>query len=289
MEEREATRTATAAEIFNEAMGSSNLNGKSSGVAQSYGGVKMKLREWEKQSRKEINKWWELFTLRKYVRVNRIRRGLRIGIMPSHQDASNELLEEWGAHILDSSKGLVLILIKHAEIALNKIQNQLRVLEQEIEGIKLTEEESKIRSEMAEKIPQHEETVKIHKQTKFQRDKSDYEEGRIFTVATRFQNAKLKEQIDVSQIKKSDKSSNESRSTDNESSEGESISPNTQGVKLTSLNEMRLALQQESKDQQVKTRGRGRGRGAKGTNPHEGDKEGKQRKTRAQTAAIFKS
>ncbi|KAJ1185022.1 hypothetical protein NDU88_001818 [Pleurodeles waltl] len=263
MDEREAIRTATAAEIFNEAISSPNPNGKNGGVAQSHGGVKMKLREWEKLYRKEINKWWELFTLRKYIEVNRIPRGLRIGIMPSHQDASSALLEEWGAHILDSSKGFVLILIKHAEIALNKIQNQLKALEQEIDGIKLTEEESKIRSEMASRIQQQEETVKISKQTKFQRDKNDYEEGRIFTFARRFQYAKLKEQIDLSQIEKSDKSSNESRSTDNESSEGESTSTNTQGVKLTLLNEMRLALQQQSKDLQVKTRGRGRGRGAK--------------------------
>ncbi|KAJ1135417.1 hypothetical protein NDU88_001857 [Pleurodeles waltl] len=209
--------------------------------------------------------------------------------MPSYQDASSALLEEWGTYILESSRGLVEILIKHAEIALDKIQNELKHLEQDLDSLTLTEEEKKIKNDLGLKVQQHEETVIARKQFKFQRDKQDYAEGKIFTFSRKFQSAKHGAQLDSPQSQRSENSSIESLSVHSDTSASEDGSATSYESNPTLLNEMRLALQQQSKDQQSSRRGKGQGRGERKTNAQEGDRAGIQRNTGAKPATLFKN
>lgn len=182
MEKREAKRLELLTSMFDKSDSEKEISNPSTSVKTD---VKSQLRKWEKLSKK-INKSWELITLKKYLEVQRVPRGLRIMLMPNHQDVTNELLQEWGDFLLKSSLGLLEILVRHIEISLNKVKEELLDLEKELSLLKLSTESAKYKNELEGYIEKHEEIVRQRKQTKFARDAGDYAEGRIFTFARKY-------------------------------------------------------------------------------------------------------
>lgn len=113
--------------IFSEASGVSKGNKNTQGV------LKQKLFLYEKVARREINRWWEVTSLNKYIEVGRVPRGLRIFIIPTFGNPNPKLLEEWAELMATTCKGMLGLLSKYAKIELDEICDHLKSLKEEIE------------------------------------------------------------------------------------------------------------------------------------------------------------
>lgn len=78
-------------------------------------GLKQLFVKLERLRKLELSRWWDATTLKKYIEIKQVPRGLRVIIFPTFEDLDPDLLVEWENLILGSSFGMMDILIRHAE------------------------------------------------------------------------------------------------------------------------------------------------------------------------------
>ncbi|XP_041435046.1 uncharacterized protein LOC121399162 [Xenopus laevis] len=139
------------------------------------------LKNFQKLSIKELKLWWEITTLQNYLKVSRVPRGLRIKKFPAFEIQDKSLMDDWYGVLTDCSLKLMKILI-------NKYQQEQERLGQEITQIETTMNVYKGNSEfdkfikrMKTDIDTLENKIMEMKQRKFLRDKSDYDQNRVFS------------------------------------------------------------------------------------------------------------
>ena len=214
----------------------------------------------EKLKEKELRKWWEATSLKKYLEVERIPRGLRIFTVPSYENPDPLMLKAWREHTHRSSLGMLEILITFAWSDREKLLKEIATIETELkrnetETAKITEHIS----QMNKRLEKVEEDIKQRKARKFARDREDYLSGQILTFARKFVAPrrdlfKAKNQKDTTEMGTT--SYETEVSSEGDTSEEENMDK-LEGTKIDFLDEHRL-LQQVSRPQY---RGRGRGRG----------------------------
>ncbi|KAJ1157551.1 hypothetical protein NDU88_010258 [Pleurodeles waltl] len=208
----------------------------------------------EKARISELKKWWEMTSLTKYIESGRIPRGLRILILPTLGDMDSDLLEEWRMQTTDCSTKLMGTLITQAKRRMEEQITKIEQLTKELEKMPNQQEISIQLVKMEERIKHKEDEIKSRKAHKFNRDKIDYEHGRIYTFARKYDTVRTK---DMSQI--GAECAVQQTSAD-DSSEVESSADEIPRNKLDFQGEMRLMQMITPPPGQNRRRGRGSGR-----------------------------
>ena len=119
-----------AEELFREVMSGmplSKVNVSSKGVNE---GLRDKFIRLEKLKKSEQSKWRDAATLRQYIKLNRVPRGLRSQIFPTYDDLDDDLLSKWDSELNQSSLNLMDILITNANRKIKALQEQILKLEE---------------------------------------------------------------------------------------------------------------------------------------------------------------
>ncbi|KAJ1091749.1 hypothetical protein NDU88_004866 [Pleurodeles waltl] len=149
-------------------------------------GLRQKFIKLERLRKQELARWWDITTLKRYLELKQIPRGLRVIIFPSFEDLDPDLLGEWEHLISSTSFSMINILIKHADRKRSKLLLDIASLEEEIKGLNLTEATDKNYAIMKEILNGYQLYVKDKKMRKLIRDENDYSKGRIYTFARKF-------------------------------------------------------------------------------------------------------
>ncbi|KAJ1080704.1 hypothetical protein NDU88_000898 [Pleurodeles waltl] len=149
-------------------------------------GLRQKFIKLERLKKQELARWWDVTTLKRYLELKQVPRGLRVIIFPSFEDLDPDLLGEWEHLISSTSFSMINILIKHADRKRNKLLLDIASLEEEIKSLNLTEATDKNYTIMREILNGYQLYVKDKKMRKLIRDENDYSSGSIYTFARRF-------------------------------------------------------------------------------------------------------
>ncbi|KAJ1120813.1 hypothetical protein NDU88_008962 [Pleurodeles waltl] len=106
-----------------------------------------------------------------------------------------ELLEEWRTQTSDCSFKLMGTLITQAKRHIDEQIKVIKVLMKELEKVSNQEELQQLLGKMEEQIKKQEDEIKTRKAHKFNRDKMDYEHGRIYTFVCKYDTLRIKEKI----------------------------------------------------------------------------------------------
>ncbi|KAJ1205781.1 hypothetical protein NDU88_001207 [Pleurodeles waltl] len=102
-------------------------------------GLRHKFIKLERLRKQELARWWDITTLKRYLELKQIPRGLRVIIFPSFEDLDPDLLGEWELLISSTSFSMINILIKHADRKRSKLLLDIASLEDEIKSLNLAE------------------------------------------------------------------------------------------------------------------------------------------------------
>ncbi|KAJ1160036.1 hypothetical protein NDU88_000538 [Pleurodeles waltl] len=169
-------------------------------------------------------------------------------------DMDSDLLEEWRMQTTDCSTKLMGTLITQAKRRMEEQITKIEQLTKELEKMPNQQEISIQLAKMEERIKHKEDEIKSRKAHKFNRDKIDYEHGRIYTFARKYDTVRTK---DMSQI--GAECAVQQTSAD-DSSEVESSADEIPRNKLDFQGEMRLMQMITPPPGQNRRRGRGSGR-----------------------------
>lgn len=123
-------------ELFDDSpAGESSLVVQATAIRAGSSNIRDMFKRLEKLMRAEQSKWWEHRLLSRYLEVGRIPRGLRIMLAPSYENPVPNTLAEWEDCNLESSRKLVIILVKYAESDRAALQLKIDELENEISNI----------------------------------------------------------------------------------------------------------------------------------------------------------
>ncbi|KAJ1215228.1 hypothetical protein NDU88_002837 [Pleurodeles waltl] len=169
-------------------------------------------------------------------------------------DMDPDLLEKWRMQTADCSTKLMGTLITQAKRRMDEQIIKIEELTKDLEKIVNQQEVSNQLAKMEERIKNKEEEIKSRKAHKFNRDRLDYEHGKIYTFARKYDTARIK---DVS--KKGADGAIQHTSAD-DSSEIESSADEVPRNKLDFQGEMRLMQMVTPPPGQNCRCGRGNGR-----------------------------
>ncbi|KAJ1217249.1 hypothetical protein NDU88_004844 [Pleurodeles waltl] len=248
MAERRRLWEQAAAELFNNTKISNGPPGVQIHTTSSI------INQLEKARISEIKKWWEMTSLTKYIESGRVPRGLRILILPTLGDMDPDLLEEWRTQTADCSTKLMGTLITQAKRRMDKQITKIEQLTKVLEKMANQEEVSNQLAKMEEPIKNKEEEIKLRKAHKFNRDKLDYEHGRIYTFARKYDSVRTED------VSKSGTEVAIHHMSADESSEIGSSADEAPRNKLDFQGEMRLMQIVTPPPGQNRRRGRGSGR-----------------------------
>ncbi|KAJ1201855.1 hypothetical protein NDU88_005659 [Pleurodeles waltl] len=175
-------RDALAAELFSK----KTLTQRTTDSTPLKEGLRQKFIKLERLRKQELARWWDITTLKRYLELKQVPRGLRVIIFPSFEDLDPDLLEEWEHLISSTSFSMINILIKHADRKRNKLLQDIASLEEEIKNLNLPEATDKNYTIMREILTGYQLFIKDKKMRKLVRDDNDYNNGRIYTFARKF-------------------------------------------------------------------------------------------------------
>ncbi|KAJ1100817.1 hypothetical protein NDU88_005892 [Pleurodeles waltl] len=162
-----------------------------------------------------------------------------------------DLLEEWRMQTADCSTKLMGTLITQAKRRMNEQITMIEQLTKDLEKISNQQEVSNQLAKMEERIKNKEEEIKSRKAHKFNRDRLDYEHGRIYTFAQKYDTARTKD------VFKSGADGVAHHTSADDSSEIESSADEVPRNKLDFQGEMRLMQMVTPPPGQNHRRGRG--------------------------------
>lgn len=135
----------------------------------------------ESLKRKELTLSLHSTTLAEYIRVQRIPRGLRSNLTPNLLLDDKEYISHWYGICNQFSFDLMLLTIKHIQLALRPIQEQISTIEKEIEQLLTAEKLVDTQRRINETTTKLRENILKVKLRKFRRDTQDYEADRVYT------------------------------------------------------------------------------------------------------------
>ncbi|KAJ1158847.1 hypothetical protein NDU88_011520 [Pleurodeles waltl] len=248
MAERRRLWEQAAAELFDNSKTSNGPPGVQMHTTSSL------INQLEKARISELKMWWERTSLTKYIESGRVPRGLRILILPTLGDMDPDLLEEWRMQTADCSTKLMGTLLTQAKRRMDEQITKIEQLTKDLEKIVNLQEVSNQLAKMEERIKNKEEEIKLCKAHMLNKDKLDYEHGRIHTFARKYDIARTK---DVS--KSGAEVAKHHISADDSSEIGSSADEAPQN-KLDFQGEMRLMQMVTPPPGQNRKSGRGSGR-----------------------------
>ncbi|KAJ1188079.1 hypothetical protein NDU88_004844 [Pleurodeles waltl] len=175
-------RDTLAAELFSK----KPLAPRTTDPTPSTQGLRQKFIKLERLRKQELARWWDITTLKRYLEIKQVPRGLRVIIFPSFEDLDPDLLGEWEHLISSTSFSMINILIKHSDRKRTKLLLDITSLEEEIKNLNLPEATDKNYTIMREILTGYQLYIKDKKMRKLVRDDNDYKNGRIYTFARKF-------------------------------------------------------------------------------------------------------
>ncbi|XP_041424742.1 uncharacterized protein LOC121395395 [Xenopus laevis] len=143
------------------------------------------LKKFQKLSIKELKLWWEISTLQNYLKVGRVPRGLRIKKFPAFEIQDKGLMDDWYGVLTDCSLKLMKILIDKYQQEQERLGQEITQIETIMNVYKGNSDFEKFIKKMKIDIDTLENKIMEMKQRKFLRDKSDYDQNRVFSWGMR--------------------------------------------------------------------------------------------------------
>ncbi|KAJ1210763.1 hypothetical protein NDU88_006125 [Pleurodeles waltl] len=140
-------------------------------------------------------RWWDGTTLQKYLDSKKIPRGLRILIFPTYEDLDDDSLKEWEDNLQNASFTMMRILIKPTFKKVSKLQADIDKMEKEIDNVPqkdLIKKNYEILDRVGEDYQIY---LRDKKLRKVKWDDLDYKLGRVYTVARKYDNVKVQDQV----------------------------------------------------------------------------------------------
>ncbi|KAJ1121828.1 hypothetical protein NDU88_000347 [Pleurodeles waltl] len=178
-------REALLEELFND---NTNTITRDHNTGNAKEGLRIKFIRLERLKKQELSRWWDFTILEKYIQIKQIPRGLRVILFPSFGDLNPVLLEEWEQLLINSSLGIMDILITDAKDKRERLLTDIKTLEKEIQDTNLPEVIDKNYNILSGVLQKHQEYIKEKKLHKLRRDANDYAKGRVFTYDRKFDN-----------------------------------------------------------------------------------------------------
>ncbi|KAJ1105813.1 hypothetical protein NDU88_003217 [Pleurodeles waltl] len=178
-------REALLEELFNDNTNTITCDHNTSNAKE---GLRIKFIRLERLKKQELSRWWDFTILEKYTQIKQIPRGLRVILFPSFGDLNPALLQEWEQLLINSSLGIMDILIRDAKDKRECLLTDIKTLEKEIQDTNLPEAIDKNYHILNNVLQKHQEYIKEKKLHKLRRDGNDYAKGRVFTYARKFDN-----------------------------------------------------------------------------------------------------
>ncbi|KAJ1181008.1 hypothetical protein NDU88_006219 [Pleurodeles waltl] len=166
-------RDTLAAELFSK----KPLAPRTTDPTPSTQGLRQKFIKLERLRKQELARWWDITTLKRYLEIKQVPRGLRVIIFPSFEDLDPDLLGEWEHLISSTSFSMINILIKHSDRKRTKLLLDITSLEEEIKNLNLPEATDKNYTIMREILTGYQLYIKDKKMRKLVRDDNDYKNG----------------------------------------------------------------------------------------------------------------
>ncbi|XP_041417807.1 uncharacterized protein LOC121393411 [Xenopus laevis] len=132
--------------------------------------------------RRECNLKCHATALVEYLKVKRIPRGLRVPLAPILCKNDSVYKKEWNMILNRCSLDLMALTIRHLQTALQQVQQQITLTEQELR--KNHREMESTLSEIRAEIAQYERELMLNKIRKFKRDTDDYASEQVYTWKT---------------------------------------------------------------------------------------------------------
>lgn len=102
-------------ELAQDLFSSSPKSGVTTSGTPRTDGLKSKFQRLEKLKKQQLSRWWDGTTLAKYMKNEKIPKGLRILIFPTFEDLDQDSLKNWEGNLRDASFNMMRILIRNAE------------------------------------------------------------------------------------------------------------------------------------------------------------------------------
>lgn len=135
----------------------------------------------EQMRKKEINLTLHASTLTEYLKAQRIPRGLRCSLTPILLKDDAEYQSKWYALCNRHSLDLMLLTVKHLQVAIKKTQDEISTILPEVKNSSTPAEFDKLQEEISVNIRKMREQLMQTKIKKFERDTKDYLFNRVYT------------------------------------------------------------------------------------------------------------
>lgn len=122
-------------------------------------------------------------TLTEYLKTQRIPRGLRCSLTPILLKEDIEYRNKWYALCNRHSLDLMLLTVKHLQAAINKIQEEIVTIEEDIKSTATIAEFNKAHEDIKANIEKMRQQLMQNKIKKFERDTKDYLLNKVYTWA----------------------------------------------------------------------------------------------------------
>lgn len=175
MSEQQLNRISKAAEIFSTGILQPGCSATNVDTDQSSNLYKL-----ENLMHKELKTWWNCTTLNSYLEQQMIPRGLRINKHTATM-YSEVFVQEWNQTLSECSLKLMSLIVKEEQNRLLTLKEDIDKLQGEINSSLSADVLSKWNDKIQIKLTKAEDLITKTKKAKFQRDKLDYQQDKVYT------------------------------------------------------------------------------------------------------------
>ncbi|KAJ1218353.1 hypothetical protein NDU88_005933 [Pleurodeles waltl] len=123
-------------------------------------------------------------------------------VAPTYEIPNQDMLKEWAENYADSSKRMMSIIIRYADIDRSNTLKEIDTLRQEVKDHPDQELITRTEEDMMEHLKNYELFIKDRKTIKFKWGKLDYRRGHIYTFSNRFDTIRKQTLSEILQAKK---------------------------------------------------------------------------------------
>lgn len=134
----------------------------------------------QKFLKKEMRLWWDIASLKQYLKDERIPRGLRIKKFPSFDVESETFKKQWLEILNEASFKLMGLIVKHEQDSLEHLHGEISKTQDKLKQFKDTSEFVERDHKLNQVLNNLEDEITKTKRSKFIRDKHDYTEGKVY-------------------------------------------------------------------------------------------------------------
>lgn len=144
--------------------------------------VKSLFRQYKRATIKSLNRKWDILSLESYIEQGIIPRGLRERVIPATHLQNERFLEKWKTTCINHGIEVMRLIVEEEKLQLKTIQDEIESIRGKLEPLKEQEDFEKHNDLLKKEVERVQRSLKNTKQSKFQRDLTDWSKGEIFDL-----------------------------------------------------------------------------------------------------------